>query len=119
QERAADDAARVQDALDLDFLGLGVAGVLEQIILFHFAAQVEQRQRPGRKHGVGEKTDGVRKIGVERGGGDQQQERDDVKLQIIFRGAPIEELVDEQEHEQVHARGQQRAVGAQKLREHP
>ena len=74
EEAAADDAARVEDALDLDALGLRVVGVLEEVVLLHLAAEVEQRQRPGGEHDVGEEAAGVGELGVERGAGDQHEE---------------------------------------------
>ena len=109
EEAPADDAARVEDALDLDALG-AVVGVLDEVVLLHLATQVEERQRPGGEHDVGEEAAGVGEIGVERGAGDEHEEADDVGLQVVARRLAVPQLVDEQEAEEADARAEELAA---------
>ena len=64
QKRRTDDATRVEDALDLDALALcrltvTARQVLEQVVFFHLATKMKQRQRPDHRHDVHEQQDRV------------------------------------------------------------
>ena len=53
EERSADHAPRVQDARSTPTFWLGAcARVLDEVVLLHLAAQVEEDQRPGGQHDV-------------------------------------------------------------------
>jgi hypothetical protein len=88
EEAAADDAARAEDALDLDPLR-PIVGVLEQEVVLHLAPEVEQDEGPGRGQDEAEEGDAVGEVGVEDRAGHQHEETQEVQLQPVAGGAPV------------------------------
>ena len=92
EERAADDAAGVEDALDLDALGLRIIGVLEEVVVLHLPSQMEQGERPGREHHVEEEAQRVGEIRRQRSTGDEHEEGQHVGMLVVARRPAVEQL---------------------------
>ena len=75
QEGRADHPARVEHAGGRDLLGLGFAGVADDVVLLDLAAQVEEHQGPGGKQDVEAETHDEDHAGGQPSGGQHDQER--------------------------------------------